>query len=331
MSSLLPNENYLVKVLQACEEELVCELFSVNAVQMCKPFFQACVITRDKCDNFHSLDHSRLEPQLQIRYLLRLVRMNIKTDVTAWGKFLDLLAILGGISTTLIKKLKKPIPQINEGLTETETDISSTDTAGADASVEEEIVLSHGNVGLVTALLVPISHKWKSISISLGFQENDRDNFQSDDNKISLSNSIECWISRDSNPTLKKLMQVVSSKLVGAGRVAVDLEKGFKEAKKQSDNAKKQEPLNTVQSSSVSDTTLSFTISKTSYHTEVADGKSTLLLVQASLREDVSYQWKKDSQPLPNSTTYSGVHNDILVVNHASQGTEGEYTCCVST
>ena len=44
----------------------------------------------------------------------------------------------------------------------------------------------------------------------------------------------------------------------------------------------------------------------------------------------MSYQWKKDSQPLLNSTTYSGVHDDILVVNNASQGTEGEYTCCVS-
>ena len=327
MSSLLPNEDYLVKVLEACEEELVCELSSVNAVEMCKGFFQACVITRDMCDNFTSLDHSRLEPQLQIRYLLRLVHMNIKTDVTTWGKFLVLLDTLGGISNTLMKKLKKPMPQINEGPTEISE--TSTDTAGADASVEEEIVLSHGDVGLVTELLVPISHKWEGISISLGFQENDRDNFRSNDNKISLSNSIGCWISRDSNPTLKKLMQVVSSKLVGAGRVAMDLEKGFKESKKQSDNAKKQEPFKTAQSTSFSDTTL-FTICKTSYHTEVADGKSTLLLVQASPREAVSYQWKKDDQPLPNSSTYSGVHDDILVVNHASQGTEGEYTCCVS-
>ena len=329
MSSLLPVEDYLVKVLEACEEELVCKLSSVTAVEMCKAFFQACVITRDMCDNFTSLDHSRLDPQLQIRYLLRLVRMNIKTDVTVWGKFLVLLDTLGEISNTLMKKLKKPMPQIYEGPTGiSETDSSSTDTAGADASVEEEIVLTHGDVGLVTELSVPISHKWEGISISLGFQEYDIANFRKDDNKISLSNSIGCWISRDSNPTLKKLMQVLSSKLVGAGRVAVDLEKGFKEAKKQSDNAKKHEQFNTAQSSSVSDTTLS--ICKTSYHTEVADGKSTLLLVQASPGEVVSYQWKKDDQPLPNSSTYSGVHDEILVVNHASQGTEGEYTCCVS-
>ena len=184
--------------------------------------------------------------------------MNIKTDVTAWGKFLILLDTLGGISNTLMEKLKKPMPQINEGQTEiSETTSSSTDTAGADASVEEEIALSHGDVGLVTELLVPISHNWEGISISLGFQQYDIANFRKDNNKISLSNSIGCWISRYSNPTLKKLMQVVSSELVGAGRVAVDLEKGFKEAKEQSNNAKKQEPYKTAQSSSVSDTTLS--------------------------------------------------------------------------
>ena len=327
MSSLLPNEDYLVKVLEACEEELVCELSSVNAVEMCKAFFQACVITRDMCDKFTSLDHSGLEHQLQIRYLLRLVRMNIKTDVTAWGKFLVLLDTLGGISNTLVKKLKTPMLQINEGPTEIS---SSINTAGADASVEEEIVLSHGDVGLVTELLVPISHKWEGISISLGFQEYDIANFRKDNNKISLNKSIGCWISRHSNPTLKKLMQVLSSKLVGAGRVAVNLEEGLKEANKQSDNAKKQKPYKTAQSTRNSDTTLYFTISKTSYHTEVPDGKSTLLLVHASPREAVSYQWKKDGKPLPNSSIYSGVHDDILVINHASQGTEGEYTCCVS-
>ena len=44
----------------------------------------------------------------------------------------------------------------------------------------------------------------------------------------------------------------------------------------------------------------------------------------------MSYQWKKDDQPLANSSRYSGVDEDILVVRHACQGTEGEYTCQVS-
>ena len=44
----------------------------------------------------------------------------------------------------------------------------------------------------------------------------------------------------------------------------------------------------------------------------------------------MSYQWKKDGQPLDNSCIYSGVHDDILVLSHASQGTEGGYICCAS-
>ncbi len=67
-----------------------------------------------------------------------------------------------------------------------------------------------------------------------------------------------------------------------------------------------------------------------SYDVKVKDGKSTLLQVQVSPKESVSYQWKKDGQPLANSCIYYGVNEDILVVSHASQGTEGEYTCSVS-
>ena len=65
-------------------------------------------------------------------------------------------------------------------------------------------------------------------------------------------------------------------------------------------------------------------------NTEVADGKSTLLLIQASPKEYVSYQWKKDCQPLANSSIYSGVNDEILVIGHVRQGIEGEYTCSVS-
>ena len=148
--------------------------------------------------------------------------------------------------------------------------------------------------------------------------------------KISLNKTITCWISGDSTSTLKKLKHALSSNLVGAGRVGQDLEKKLKEAKKQSDSAKKHQPSKTANHSSFIDTNVTPTISETSYHTEVADGKSTLFLVQASPRESVSYQWKKDGHPLPNSSTFSGVRDNILVVSHASQGTEGEYTCCVS-
>ncbi len=43
----------------------------------------------------------------------------------------------------------------------------------------------------------------------------------------------------------------------------------------------------------------------------------------------MSYQWNKNKQPLADSQWFSGIHDDILTINHADQGLGGEYTCCV--
>ena len=313
------------------EDELVHELSKADPVNLSKDLFQACIITSDMCNHFTSLDHSRVDPQLQIRYLLRLVRENIKSDLAVWNRFVIILDRFGGISDTLLDKLKKPVSDIEQEPTEqSQLNRASTDIASGDTSMEEDIFLTSEDVSLLTELLVEISHKWEETAISLGLQEYDRAEFRKDTNKIGLNKTITCWISGDSTSTLKKLKEALKSKLVGENTVAQDLEKKFKEAKKQSDSAKKPRLSQKANYTSFRDTNFTPTISKISYHTEVADGKSTLLLVQASPKESVSYQWKKDGHPLPNICTYSGVHDDILVVSHASQGTEGEYTCCVS-
>ncbi len=62
---------------------------------------------------------------------------------------------------------------------------------------------------------------------------------------------------------------------------------------------------------------------------EVTDGKSTLLEVRASISEGVSYQWMKDSESLSDGEDYCGTCADILVIKHAHQGMEGQYTCAV--
>ena len=317
-------------ILNDCEEDLISELSDADSVRLCKDLFQACIITSDMCNLFTSLDHSRVDPQLKVRYILRLVSVRVKDDVTAWEKLLVLLNTLGGISSTLMEKLKKPQPKIINEQAEVVSGIdgTSTSTASGDANVEEDIVLNNGDVGLLTELLVEVSHKWEEIAISLGLMEHDRDNFRRYNNKISLNKSIACWVSVDSSSTLKKLKHTLSSKLVGEGSIAQELEKEY-EAKR-CENSKNQDLSNTANHSRFRDTNFFLTISNMSYHTDVEDGKSTLLMVQASPRVSLSYQWKKDGQPLDNNSTYSGVHGDILVVSFARQGTEGEYTCCVS-
>lgn len=98
---------------------------------------------------------------------------------------------------------------------------------------------------------------------------------------------------------------------------AAKIEKKFAEDKKSS---KKLSFIGNPIITSVSNTSM-----------QVAEGKSTLLFVQARPRECLSYQWKKDGKELEESSAYVGVHSDILEVRQAHVGTEGEYTCCVTS
>ena len=179
MSSRLTNEDYMLNVLNDFEDELVHELSQADPVNLYKDLFQRCIITSDKNDHFTSLDHSRVDPKLRIRYLLRLVSVMIKCDVIVWDKFLMLLDTPGRISKTFMDKLKKAGSKINSELTEISEVENGTHSAGSgDDSMEESISLNHGDIGLLTELLVPISPKWELLSISLGFQEQDIANFR---------------------------------------------------------------------------------------------------------------------------------------------------------
>ena len=234
MSSCPTNEDYLVKLMDDLEEELIHELPKADPGNLFKNLFQENVISGDMFNHFTSLDHSRVDPHLQIRYLLRLVRKNIKSDLSVWDRFIVLIDRLGVISNTLLDKLKKPVSEIEYEPTEqSELHRASTDAASGDTSMEEDIVLTSGDVSLLTELLVGISHKWEEIAISLGLQEHGRAECRRDSNKNSLNKTITCWISGDSTSTLKKLKKALNSMLVGAGRIAKNLERRFKEAKKQ--------------------------------------------------------------------------------------------------
>ena len=153
MSSRLTNEDYMVKVLNDFEDELVPELSQADPINLYKDLFQRCIITSDTSDHFTSLDHSRVDPKLQIRYLLRLVSVMIKCDVIVWDKFLMMLDTPGRISKTLMDKLKKAASNINNGLSEIlEVENVSNNAVSGDASMEESISLNHGDIGLLTEL-----------------------------------------------------------------------------------------------------------------------------------------------------------------------------------
>ena len=332
MSSLpLRSEKiFLEKALRDCEDELVSSMTKGSTQELCDQLFVKGLLSGEYRTHFTSLDHSRLKPQLQVRYLVRLASERVKTDPALGHNLIEVLDTLEGVPSSLTDKLKQATADTNEGPTDdSDTEGGLPATAVGEACEEKDIVLTREDVTLLTELLAIVSHKWMQIAISLGLQENERSNYERQENIISLSRCIEFWLSNNSNATLKKLTNALSSDTVGEKMFSIEFRKKVLEAKQTKCN--KNENISDDVSKTSTKSSLTPRIVDQSLPTEVADGKSTLLQVQARPRESVvSYQWNKDGQPLANSSRYSGDDEDILVVRHASQGTEGEYTCCVS-
>ena len=162
------------------------------------------------------------------------------------------------------------------------------------------------------------------MGLALGLPKYKIEACRGNDNVISLSNILTCWLCAEdnipANTSLSRLKKALSGNIVGESRVALNLEKEVKKARQ----------TNTPVLAKHVDSKPLLSIVDQSYDTEVADGRATLLRVQTSLTESVSYQWNKDGELLANCTTYCGVKEDMLVITSARQGVEGNYTCCVS-
>ncbi len=177
----------------------------------------------------------------------------------------------------------------------------------------------------ILEVLSEARHEWEIIAIALGLSTCQIKSIEGNETIVKLRNVLDVWLSGGSSKpcTINTLSQALNSQLVGYGRLATKLLEQFKVAKSPEE----------VSYNKISDTSsLPLTIVHQSpREVEVEDGKSTLLLVQASHRENVSYQWNKNGQPLADNLSCTGIHGDILLINHTHQGTGGEYTCRVSS
>ena len=308
-----------VRVLCDKEEELVHVLSVKDPVEVANNLYRKCIISDTMRDQFVSLDHSRVEPQLQIRYLLRLVRKQLVEDNTVWGKFLNLLAGMGASFNTIRVDLQE---QLDKNTVRVEICPPTTPASGVD-----DIILTIADAEDLTELLAEKRHKWEEIAMALRLPESVREECRGlNKDIIRLNKVITRWLSGNTSTptaiTLRTLKKALCGPIVDEYNVGTDLEEIFRPVKRA-----RLSLLSERESHSYSTPT----VTNQSGNTEVGDGQSTLLLVQASPKQSVSYQWNKNGHPLPNSSTYSCVSDDILVVSHARQGTEGEYTCHVSS
>ena len=299
------------RVLYDKEEELVHVLSLKDPVEIANNLFKKCVISDTMWVLFASLDHSSVEPQLEIRYLLRLVCKRLEDDGNVWNKFLNLLARMGSNFNTLRKELQDQLERTNRSV-----EVTSA------ASGEADAILTTEDAEDLTEFLAEIAYKWEELAIALKLPDSVTEEIRCrDQNIVRLKKVLISWLNGNSSTAtnLHSLVNALCGKIVSVYSVGKELKERYRPFKRARLSLL---PENTNNSN--------LTITNQSGNTKVADGKSTLLLVQASPRESVSYQWKKDGQPLVNSSTYTGVNSEILVIGHARQGIEGEYTCHVS-
>ena len=303
-----PQPDQLVKMLQE-SQEVITALERHDILELFKKMFRMCLVPASQKHLFNSLDLDRLDSELKVRYLLRLVCVKIREDGSVWNKFLKLLTKMGD-------------QELSENLSKKYAHKSGHQLESKQG--DEAIVFGLLDVKLLLGLLVEVSHKWERVGLALGLPKYKIEACRGNDNVISLSNILTCWICADDNipakTSLSRLKKALSGDIVGESRVALNLDKEVHKAR-QTDTPVLFKQVDSKPILSIVDQ---------SYDTEVTDGRATLLYVQASLAESVSYQWNKDGEPLADCRTYCGVEEDILVITSARQGAQGNYTCCLS-
>ncbi len=256
------------------------------------------VISKDVCKIITSLSNG-VNSQVIARYLLLQVGEKVESEDQAYSTFIEVLSELNLHSLCAEITLLKSF-------------------TGSSQTCD---ILSAKDIPALMKKLAPVAFKWNEIGIALNLPRNVMKECESKGiNILKVNEVIYKWVMGNHEhalqPTLSNLNECLTGPLVGVHEISIS---------SMSEHTKPHcKPAK-----------LSLKIEYASGDCEVTDGKSTLLEVRASINEGVSYQWMrkskwmKDSESLSDGEDYCGTCTDILVIKHAHQGMEGQYTCTV--
>ena len=295
--------NHLI-ILRKYTEKLESSLKDTDLVKFALKLLECKIISKDVKDKFVSLDQDR-----KVRYLLQQVCERDKENDKVYDKLVKVLSKLGGGMKDVCEAMRKELDRVEAGK--------------ASGGAEGGVCLTEKDVPYLVKLLVSGIYKWNVIGIALGVPEYVRDEYIYHIDSLSkLSHILTAWISGSYDgarpATVDVLREALSSELVMLPKLVQYLNEFNTRVE-----ASTETRLPSLESLPQ--------IESRSYDTEVAEGKSTLLEVQVSSSGCESYQWSKDGQPLLDGADFSGVSSNILYINRASQGTEGKYSCFVSS
>ncbi len=218
MSTRLTNEEYLTYVRDN-EDDIVQGLSSVDL----KLFIQnLCQRANIAYSIFNPLEIENMNKQAFIRYVLRVFCEHLKSEVSTWDSFVQVVSSLEGCSIQLVEKLRSI--NIKKYEVMTNQDFMEGDSM-------QNITFKIEDANLLAELLVAASPKWENIAVSLGLKKYERENCKTDDIKLCLYNVIACWLTNHSNTTLTRLQESLASSVVGERNLSLQIEEKFKQAK----------------------------------------------------------------------------------------------------
>ncbi len=316
MSTRLTNEEYLTYVRDN-EDDIVHGLSSMDLKLFIKNLCQRANIAYSI---FSNLQVESIEVEVLIRYVLRVFCENLQSGVSTWDSLVQVVSSLDGCSVQLRDKLKSINKEQNE--------VAMSGQDLIDSDFKEDITFKVGDANILAEVLVDASPKWELIAISLCLKDHEIENCKNNDVKLCLYNVINCWLKNYPDRTMTRLEKSLASEVVGETNLSLEFKHKFKQAAKLLEKDSLTSPEKAQNLAIFNQNPVITGMSNTSV--QVAEGKSTLLLVKAIPKRSVSYQWKKDEIVIEDSSHYTGVHSDMLVISKACRRTEGEYTCCVT-
>ena len=299
--------NSEVKVLLYHREDLEFSLEEIDLVKLSVKLCQSCTISQEVKDNFDSLD---VDSDRRVRYLLHHMYEKVRNDRKFYDRLVRVLSRFGGGVRDVCEAMKRELDRDRGGVG------SGSWEAGRQQILEKD-------VSCLTDMLISGSYLWDEIGIALSLPKYKREDCgKGGSNAARLRYILTAWVLGGSDgearpATLDSLRAALASEIVGLGKLAVSLHR-FETSG---------EVLSAMQECH-SDSELE--ICYQSCDTVVAFGKSTLLEVQVSSCDCLSYRWSKNGQHLIDGSDFFGVTSNLLYINRARQGTEGKYSCWVS-
>ena len=301
--------NSEVKVLLDHREDLEFSLEEIDLVKLSVKLCQSCIITQEVKDNFDSLDEDHLDSDRRVRYLLHHIYKKVRDDKKVYDRLVRVLSRFGGGVRDVCEAMKRELDRGRGGV-----------GSGSWEAGKQQI--SEKDVSCLIDMLISGSYLWDEIGIALNLLKYKREDCgKGGSNAARLSNILTAWVLGGSDgarpATLDSLRDALASETVGLGKLAISLHR-FEISG---------EFLSAMQECH-SDSELE--ICYQSCDTVVAFGKSTLLEVQVTSSDCLSYRWNKHGQHLVDGSDFFGVTSNLLYINRARQGTEGKYSCWVS-